>query len=112
MRRLIRSASQNTRRQPSSTLFPYTTLFRSQRRRWSRRANVDDRDAGDDERRTGQRRSEERRVGKECRSRWSPRSEKNRVGKECRTSWTEDEESKWDGAHRERWRSPGTRPQQ
>src|SRR6267143_5122661 len=49
---------------------------------------------------TGRRRSEERRVGKECRSRWSPyhqkkkqtcalpiRSEERRVGKEGRYRW-------------------------
>src|SRR3712207_9412021 len=94
------------RRPPRSTLFPYTTLFRSQR------CGTDDgvgqqpvlevgsgqRDEGEDERERGEqiqaqpelvrrtreqspgerfhqriaRRSEERRVGKECRSRWSP----------------------------------------
>src|SRR5256885_16429870 len=68
------------RRPPRSTLFPYTTLFRSRRLlaaprdadprrrrpvgqpRHSSRSHRDERRA----------RSEERRVGKECRSRWSP----------------------------------------
>src|SRR5260370_42393855 len=72
------------RRPPRSTLFPYTTLFRSpgaemlgigsnRERGLGRRLEqqaVDDRLVlvGD----IGDRRSEERRVGKECRSRWSP----------------------------------------
>src|SRR2546430_17366027 len=81
------------RRPPRSTLFPYTTLFRSKRGRpddaeGSRPAGRLHRVRGDRYRpdqailsaglrlevrglRTGLR-SEERRVGKECRSRWSP----------------------------------------
>src|SRR2546422_8725267 len=79
------------RRPPRSTLFPYTTLFRSSHRGgWGCGVNV-----GRDRRRPAggggrsesaggggpalprgasarSRRSEERRVGKECRSRWSP----------------------------------------
>src|SRR2546426_12741820 len=98
------------RRPPRSTLFPYTTLFRSDHLAGQKDAvaieeigigqpagpkqlglgdleetnvgPVED-DAGgvhvgpphvllDDERRGQHKRSEERRVGKECRSRWSP----------------------------------------
>src|SRR6266705_762207 len=59
---------------PSSTLFPYTTLFRSLGRKYTagrrRCCNAECSRTGH-----GQQcrdRSEERRVGKECRSRWSP----------------------------------------
>src|SRR3712207_9454150 len=86
------------RRPPRSTLFPYTTLFRSQRlqdragadvlradavlrpahrvhpRRRPLAAAVLGHPAGDlqEDLRLDAARSEERRVGKECRSRWSP----------------------------------------
>src|SRR2546429_9662675 len=85
------------RRPPRSTLFPYTTLFRSRRGRWRERAlrtrsgrggrsrRTCDRAPGGSARRTPPppvvpprardarpARSEERRVGKEGRSRWSP----------------------------------------
>src|SRR5690349_24930111 len=75
------------RRPPRSTLFPYTTLFRSPRaRRWRGRRSRRWRPGGAALRRSrpvppwrgGEggiacaARSEERRVGKECRSRWAP----------------------------------------
>src|SRR2546421_10731908 len=77
------------RRPPRSTLFPYTTLFRSLRRPLSSvfleeeldfvlellfvhhtKVQVGNFTIAVDQQRY--RRSEERRVGKECRSRWSP----------------------------------------
>src|SRR5688572_33045227 len=92
------------RRPPTSTLFPYTTLFRSQRRdralpdavaaglaaRTGEELALEVREpehpaAGElvrglharrDEHQPA--RSEERRVGKECRSRWSPGHEKTK----------------------------------
>src|SRR5438034_10843023 len=85
-----------TRRPPRSTLFPYTTLFRSERgeRRVLRvetelhaEATADlGRDHAHDvlrqAERRGEIRSEERRVGKECRSRCSPEhhEKKQQVG--------------------------------
>src|SRR5438034_11119327 len=87
------------RRPPRSTLFPYTTLFRSQRRRARRR----DRRMGPEAQipigspyfddplpgrarpvERSQARSEERRVGKECRSRWSPEHEKKKYAEKER----------------------------
>src|SRR5687767_16034451 len=95
------------RRPPRSTLFPYTTLFRS-----SNEKLADRNDAGDDAHKARQAakvsvsscprcdqsmpdasyssrcqpvatpRSEERRVGKECRSRWSPYHQKKKNVKE------------------------------
>src|SRR5256885_16663796 len=85
------------RRPPRSTLFPYTTLFRSRRRDLAGIAgrlprgtagpphhgarperltallcHPAQRIAELERRERDQHRSEERRVGKECRSRWSP----------------------------------------
>src|SRR2546429_8411064 len=87
------------RRPPRSTLFPYTTLFRSDAGEWSAGPRTAHGDAafpgvlrgvrhqsaavpaahlaagcarGSSDGRFGDARSEERRVGKECRSRWSP----------------------------------------
>src|SRR5690348_18331148 len=69
------------RRPPRSTLFPYTTLFRSGAERCARAA-VDDHSPSSQPEHLGNRklqgnaieehRSEERRVGKECRARRSP----------------------------------------
>src|SRR2546426_11249528 len=67
------------RRPPRSTLFPYTTLFRSTR--ISERTDPifstppvspPRRYSGGTSTSSSRIRSEERRVGKECRSRWSP----------------------------------------
>src|SRR5689334_25110781 len=74
------------RRPPRSTLFPYTTLFRSRSVEGLARQADNERFAWDSYRRLIQmfgktvqniegeafERSEERRVGKECRSRWAP----------------------------------------
>src|SRR2546430_15490045 len=68
------------RRPPRSTLFPYTTLFRSAVQHGAYGVNDNAHEIvsfpvkrGGARRRMGTgRRSEERRVGKECRSRWSP----------------------------------------
>src|SRR5688572_33328981 len=82
-----------TRRPPRSTLFPYTTLFRSSR---IPRSAVAFRHGPDDlhpvaTRHVGEldwihlgagqlgERSEERRVGKECRSRWGADQEKEKM---------------------------------
>src|SRR5688572_33492602 len=79
------------RRPPRSTLFPYTTLFRSHRsrglrllRRGSRERQPEHRHrveepAGRALLRLDHGRSEERRVGKECRCRWSPYHEKKNI---------------------------------
>src|SRR5688500_20284163 len=83
-----------TPRPPRSTLFPYTTLFRSPAAVLAdhvldvRQADGGDRDpvlapqvdgAVDLEQLGPQRRSEERRVGKECRSRGGAEGEEDRV---------------------------------
>src|SRR2546430_17444464 len=67
------------RRPPRSTLFPYTTLFRSHERRFAHRGLRGQPVPVDEplahlriHREVADARSEERRVGKECRSRWSP----------------------------------------
>src|SRR5471030_1493564 len=57
---------------PRSTLFPYTTLFRSSVRQWSFDRNCPWPFVRPGCGRPSISRSEERRVGKECRSRWSP----------------------------------------
>src|SRR5688572_33202536 len=96
------------RQPPRSTLFPYTTLFRSRIKtvvrglERSRRYNgrrlpltrwADSRAADVEERVHVEelavfRRSEERRVGKECRSRWAPYHEEKKAkmkeSEECR----------------------------
>src|SRR5947209_20591347 len=81
------------RRPPRSTLFPYTTLFRSGGQ-LSAGGDVDWCGAliaspviRKEQSMLTDRRSEERRVGKECRSRWSPHQEKKKRQK-GRIRWT------------------------
>src|SRR5690349_25099187 len=85
------------RRPPRSTLFPYTTLFRSlrvrpqlrERHQVGVRRHVDDSHGVPQVRGVPhlQERSEERRVGKECRSRWVRKHYKKKnlsLNKSCR----------------------------
>src|SRR5438034_10615215 len=69
------------RRPPRSTLFPYTTLFRSPRQRRDPR-NLETSAPHRKDRCLGtsfaRNRSEERRVGKECRPRWAAYHDKKK----------------------------------
>src|SRR5437879_12426890 len=72
------------RRPPTSTLFPYTTLFRSKLFNWrrlrTRRPKLGSTlPVGSVRIKCTAWRSEERRVGKECRSRWSPYHERKKI---------------------------------